>query len=106
MVNHFLAIINTCPYMPTSLSNFVRLAVDLGPEDDLTVESEHGVGVGVSPEKSRVGQETGVTSSSSAPSSSSASNDPLSQRQLQQSEGEKIILLISLLSVFSFVIKP
>ena len=32
MDNHFLAIINTCPYMPTSLSNFVRLAVELGPE--------------------------------------------------------------------------
>jgi hypothetical protein len=32
MDNHFLAIINTCPYMPTSLSKFVRLAVELGPE--------------------------------------------------------------------------
>jgi hypothetical protein len=36
MDNHFLAIISTCPYMPTSLSNFVRLAVELGPEEDLT----------------------------------------------------------------------
>ena len=42
MDNHFLAIINTCPYMPTSLSNFVRLAVELGPESSWTMASKSG----------------------------------------------------------------
>lgn len=42
MDNHFLAIINTCPYMPTSLSNFVRLAVELGPESTWAMASKSG----------------------------------------------------------------
>ena len=42
MDNHFLAIINTCPYMPTSLSNFVRLAVELGPVGDWGLECKEG----------------------------------------------------------------
>ena len=43
MDNHFLAIVNTCPYMPTSLSNFVRLAVELGPERDWGFEKTYSV---------------------------------------------------------------
>ena len=39
MDNHFLAIISTCPYMPTSLSNFVRLAVELGPEPNWVMDA-------------------------------------------------------------------
>lgn len=39
MDNHFLAIISTCPYMPTSLSNFVRLAVELGPESNWVMDA-------------------------------------------------------------------
>ena len=43
MDNHFLAIVNTCPYMPTSLSNFVRLAVELGPEREWGFEKTYSV---------------------------------------------------------------
>jgi hypothetical protein len=44
--NNILAIIAACPYMPTSFRNFVRLAVELGPEEGNnlvcdSVDAEH-----------------------------------------------------------------
>lgn len=38
--NHISTIISLCPYMPTSFPNFIRLAVELGPENLLELETD------------------------------------------------------------------
>jgi hypothetical protein len=38
--NHILAIVAICPYMPTSFKELVRIAVELGPEENLIYETE------------------------------------------------------------------
>lgn len=38
--NHVLTIIATCPYIPSSFKELVRMAVELGPEKDLVLEED------------------------------------------------------------------
>lgn len=38
MTTQIMSVIRTCPYMPTSFKDFVRVAIELGPEDDLIEE--------------------------------------------------------------------
>jgi len=40
MNNHILTVIGICPYMPTSFKDFVRLAIELGPEENLLVDDD------------------------------------------------------------------
>jgi diadenosine tetraphosphatase ApaH/serine/threonine PP2A family protein phosphatase len=66
---HFQAIIQTCPYMPTSLSVFVRLAVDLGAESDLAEDGWHDAadGAGAEPPAAPLPAPAVAATSSSRP---------------------------------------
>jgi diadenosine tetraphosphatase ApaH/serine/threonine PP2A family protein phosphatase len=51
--NHISTIISLCPYMPTSFPNFVRLAIELGPENLLELENDPTLEVNEKEEKEK-----------------------------------------------------